>query len=196
MQVVFPKHVWLHTECMPTSHWRTGASHISLRVIAVAWWISSKQITDPLPTSLSYYCCYCCYLSCAAAAATTVATAVTCLDLLLLLLLLSLATIATCYSCHYCCSLPLLLLVTLLLHVTLLIHLPLTGIDNFCRRGNEGTIDTIGRNSLPSTDLFLAPLLSYHFATDTLLADTNLSRVVELTTQLLILESILSPPNW
>ena len=41
---------------------------------------------------------------------------------------------------------------------------------------------------------FLAPLLSYHFATDTLLADTNLSGVVELTTQLLILENILSLP--
>ncbi len=111
MQVLFPKHVWRHTECMPTSHWRTGASHISLRVITVAWWISSKQITDPLPTSLSYCCCY---LSCSAAA-TTVATAVTCLALLLLLLLLSLATVATCYCCHYCCSLPLPLLATLLL---------------------------------------------------------------------------------
>ena len=119
MQVLFPKHVWRHTECMPTSHWRTGASHISLRVIAVAWWISSKQITDPLPTSLSY----CCYLSCSAAAATTVATAVTCLALLLLLLLLSLATVATCYCCHYCCSLPLLLLVTLPLLATLLLLL-------------------------------------------------------------------------
>ena len=42
-----------------------------------------------------------------------------------------------------------------------------------------GAIDTTVRNSLPSTDLFLAPLLSYYFATDTLLADTNLSGVVE-----------------
>ena len=110
MQVLFPKHVWLHTEYMPTLDWRTGASHISLRVITVAWWISSKQITDPLPTSLSYCCCY---LSCSAA--------VTCLALLLLLLLLSLATVATCYCCHYCCSLPLLLLVTLPLLATLLL---------------------------------------------------------------------------
>ena len=47
---------------------------------------------------------------------------------------------------------------------------------------------------MTSRDLFLAPLLSYHFATDTLLADTNHSGVVELTTQLLILENILSLP--
>ena len=39
--------------------------------------------------------------------------------------------------------------------------------------------------------LFLVSLLSYYLATDTLLADTNLSGVVELTTQLLILENIL-----
>ena len=43
-----------------------------------------------------------------------------------------------------------------------------------------GAIDTTVRNSVPSTDLFLAPLLSYYFATDTLLADTNLSGVVEI----------------
>ena len=111
MQVLFPKHVWRHTECMPTSHWRTGASHIYLHVIVVAWWISSKQITDPLPTSLSYYCCY---LSCSAA------TTVTCLALLLLLLLLlSLATVAT----YYYCSFPPLLLVTVPLLVTLLLLL-------------------------------------------------------------------------
>ena len=42
--------------------------------------------------------------------------------------------------------------------------------------------------------LFLVSLLSYYLATDTLLADTNLSGVVELTTQLLILENILSLP--
>ena len=41
-------------------------------------------------------------------------------------------------------------------------------------------IDTIVRNGLPSIDLFLTPLLSYHFATDTLLGDTNLSGVVEI----------------
>ena len=55
-----------------------------------------------------------------------------------------------------------------------------------------GGIDTTVRNSMPPTDLCLTPLLSYHFATDTLLADTNLSGVLELTTQLLILENILS----
>ena len=55
-------------------------------------------------------------------------------------------------------------------------------------------IDTTFRNSVPSTDLFLTPLLSYYFATDTLLADTNLSGVVELTTQVLKLENILSLP--
>ena len=95
----------------PTSHWRTGASHISLRVIAVAWWISSKQVTDPLPTSLSYCCCY---LSCCAAGATTVATTVTCLALLLLLLLLSLATAAT----FYCCYLLMLFLATFVTRYT------------------------------------------------------------------------------
>ena len=42
--------------------------------------------------------------------------------------------------------------------------------------------------------LFLVPLLSYYLATDTLLAYTNLSGVVELTTQLLILENILQLP--
>ena len=154
MQVLFPKHVWRHTECMPTSHWRTGASHISLRVITVAWWISSKQITDPLPTSLSY-CCYCCYLFCSAAA-TTVATAVTCLALLLLLLLLlSLATVATCYCCHYCCSLPLLLLVTLLLRATILVRSTLTGKNISHPRATSGAIDTTVTNSLPSIDRFL-----------------------------------------
>ena len=98
MQVLFPKHVWLHTECMPTSHWRTGASHISLRVITVAWWISSKRITDPLPTSLSHCCCY---LFCSAVA-TTVAVVVTCFAMLLLLLflLLLLVVAVTCYCCY------------------------------------------------------------------------------------------------
>ena len=116
MQFLFPKHVWRHTECMPTSHWRTGASHIFLRVIAVAWWISSKQITNPLPTSLSY----CCYLFCSAVVTTVVAVTCYCCYLLLLLL----ATVATCYCCHYCCSLLLLLLVTLLpLLATLLLLL-------------------------------------------------------------------------
>ena len=93
---------------------------------------------------LVFLCC--CYLSCS--------VVVTCLALLLLLLLLSLATIATCYCCHYCCSLSLLLLVTQLLPATLLVHLPLTGIDNFRQRSNECAIDTIVRNSLPSTDRF------------------------------------------
>ena len=37
-------------------------------------------------------------------------------------------------------------------------------------------------------------LLSYYITTDALLADTNLSGAVELTTQLLILENILSLP--
>ena len=81
-----------------TSHWRTGASHISLRVITVAWWISSKQITDPLPTSfvlllllLVLLCCYCCYYC--------------------RLLLLLLATVVTtafpcrCYCSLHCCYL-------------------------------------------------------------------------------------------
>ena len=173
MQVLFPKHVWLHTECMPTSHWRTGASHISLRVITVAWWISSKQITDPLPTSLSYCCC-CCYLSCSAA--------VTCLALLLLLLLLSLATVATCYCCHYCFSLPLLLLVTLLLPATILVRWSLTGTDNFRQRGNLAPLIQSLEIVCRVNRSFLTPLLSYYFVVTTLLADTNLSGVVESDT--------------
>ena len=164
MQVLFPKHVWRHTECMPTSHWRTGASHISLPVITVAWWISSKQITDPLPTSLSHYCCY---LSCSAAA-TTVATAVTYLALLLLLLLLSLATVATCYCCHYCCSLPLLLLVTLLLPATILVRWSLTGTDNFRQRGNLAPlIQSLGivcRQQIVSDTVVIILLCCYYFA--------------------------------
>ena len=96
MQVLFPKHVWWHTECMPTSHWGTGASHISLHVISGAWWISSKQITDPLPTSLSYCCCY---LFCSAAV-----TTVACYCCYLLLLLLATA-VTTAVPCHFCYSL-------------------------------------------------------------------------------------------
>ena len=42
--------------------------------------------------------------------------------------------------------------------------------------------------------LLLLLLLSYYLATDTLLQTLNLSGVVELTTQLLILENILSLP--
>ena len=159
MQVLFPKHVWRHTECMPTSHWRTGASHISLCVITVAWWISSKQITDPLPTSLSHCCCY---LFCSAAV-TTVAATVTWFVLLLLSLLL-LATVATCYCCHYCCSLPLLLLVTLPLLATLLLLLCLQilifqvwlNLTNSAANTWEHTltsclaINKFGSNTLPS----------------------------------------------
>ena len=105
MQVLFPKHVWRHTECMPTSHWRTGASHISLCVITVAWWITSGIIihhrsnayesftTSPCYVTLSLLssvlllllCCYCCYF---------VATSVT------LLLLVTVATAAIILPCY------------------------------------------------------------------------------------------------
>ena len=161
MQVLFPKHVWRHTECMPTSHWRTGASHISLRVITVAWWISSKQITDPLPTSLSYcccyYCCYCWYLSCSTAVI-TVATNVNNLDMLLLLFVFFLC----CYYCCYCCYLS-------------------------CSAATVAT--TVACYCcyllLLSLLLFLATaiarytVVTRYFAVTTVLADTNLSDVVE-----------------
>ena len=106
MQVLFPKHVWLHTEYMPTLDWRTGASYISLRIITVAWWIASGIIihhrsnayesftTGPcyvtLPLLLSLLlvllCCYCCYFA---------ATAVT------LLLLVTVATVAITLPCYW-----------------------------------------------------------------------------------------------
>ena len=112
MQVLFPKHIWRHTKCMPTSHWRTGASHISLRVINVAWWMSSDK--SPIhclrvcPTTavtcfallLLLVLLYCCYLFCPAAAATTV----TCCWCYLLLLLLA-TVVTTVVPCHFCYSL-------------------------------------------------------------------------------------------
>ena len=100
-----------------------------------------------------------------------------------------------CCCCHYCCYLLLccccyycsLLLCCYLLQDFVGANIPST------RLFLAPLIQQV-RNSLPSTDLFFAPLLSYHFATDTLLADINLSGVVELKTQLLILENILSLP--
>ena len=115
-------------------NWRTGASHLSLRVIAVTWWISSKQITDPLPMSLSHCCCY---LSCSAA---TVATTVTCycFYLLLLALLLFLATD-----------------VTLLLLLLLFLATPLLLVAR--------SFPTLlsGKNSYPLTCNLLTPLIQH-----------------------------------
>ena len=106
MQVLFPKHVWLHTEYMPTLHWRTGASYISLRVITVTWWIASGIIIHHrsnayeffllvLATLLCSYCCYCCCCY-------SVATAVTLLVLLsLCCLLVTVATVAIILPCYW-----------------------------------------------------------------------------------------------
>ena len=100
MQVLFPKHVWLHTEYMPTLDWRTGASYISHRVITILWWITSGIIIhhrsnayESFPTGPCYVTllllllyCYCCYF---------VATAVT------LLLLVTVATAAIILPCYW-----------------------------------------------------------------------------------------------
>ena len=99
MQVLFPKHVWLHTEYMPIFDWRTGASYICLRVITLTWWIASgiiihhwsnayESILLVLAMSLCCYCCHCCYCY-------FVATAV------ILLLLVTVATAAIILPCYW-----------------------------------------------------------------------------------------------
>ena len=141
---------------MPTSHWWTRASHISLRVITVAWWISSKRIADPLP------------MSCPSAAVTTVACY--CCYLLPLLLATAVTTALPChcsYSLHYC----------------------------YLLQYFSGTIDTTTSNSLPcqqiisGTVAIILPLL--HISCLQILI---FQVWLNLTIQLLILESILSPP--
>ena len=111
MQVLFPKHVWLHTEYMPTLDSWTGASYLSLHVITVTRWITSGIIIHHrsnayesfllvLATLLCCYCCHFCYYYSVVAAVThivtisTVATAVTLLLLLLLFLATSLLLVA------------------------------------------------------------------------------------------------------
>ena len=79
--------------------------------------------------------------------------------------LLVLDTLLCCYCCHFCCCYFVATAVTLLLLLSLCCYW-----------------------------LLLLLLLSHYFATDTLLQILNLSGVVELTTQLLILENILSLP--
>ena len=91
---------------MTTIDWRTGASYISLSVIAVTWWITSGIIIHHrsnayesftigpcyitllllLSLLLLLLCCYCCYF---------VATAVT------LLLLVTVATAAIILPCYW-----------------------------------------------------------------------------------------------
>ena len=44
MQVLFHKHVWLYSECMPTLHWWIGASSMSPYVISITWGITSDII--------------------------------------------------------------------------------------------------------------------------------------------------------
>ena len=106
-------------------------------------------------------------------------TVVTCLALLLLLLLL-LATAVTTVAC-YCCYLLLLLLATAVttvvpchccysLHCCYLLQylFPVHGQLLAPLIRQLGIVCLVTRS-------FLAPLLSYYFAADTLLADTNLS---------------------
>ena len=138
-----------------------------------------QRIADPLPTSLShcccYYCCCYCYLLCPAAAATAVATTVTCCCCYLLLLLLATA-VTTAVPCHCCYS----------LHCCYLLQYW------FARCWRERIFPVHGQLLAPLirqlgivclvTRSFLAPLLSYYFATDSLLADTNLSCAVESDT--------------
>ena len=134
MQVLFPKHAWLHTEYMPTLHWRTGASYLSLSVITVAWWIASGILIHHRSNAYEFF-------------------------------LLVLATLHCRYWCHSCYCYSVATAVTLLLLLSLCCYW-----------------------------LLLLLLLSHYFATDTLLQILSLSGVVELTTQLLILENILWLP--
>lgn len=124
-------------------------------------------------------CCYCCYLL-STAAVTIVATCYCCYYYRLLccyLLLLLLATVVTTdVPCHCCYS----------LHCCYLLQLW------FARRWQKKTISVNGQLLAPFirpleivcrvNRSFLTPLLSSCFAADTLLADSNLSGVVESDT--------------
>ena len=154
MQVLFPKHVWLHTEYMPTLDWRTGASYLSLRVIAVTWWITSVTLIHHRSTAYESFTTGPCYV--------TLSRLVPCYKrdwatLLLLLLLLSL-----CCCCHYWCYL---LLCCCCYYCSLLLRCYLLqdfvgaipGEAFFSRiiaRQRAGAIDTTVRNSLPLTHRF------------------------------------------
>ena len=96
MQVLFPKHVWLHTEYMPTLDWRTRASYISLRVIVVTWWITSVILIHHRSTAYECFTTGSRYL--------TLPRLVPCYkrDWATLLLLLLLLLLCCCCSC---CSL-------------------------------------------------------------------------------------------
>ena len=60
---------------MPTLDWWTGASYLSLRVITIAWWITSGNHPSPVHCLrvFSYWsllllvCCYCCHFVATAA---------------------------------------------------------------------------------------------------------------------------------
>ena len=127
MQVLFHKHVWLHSEYMPTLHWWIGASSVSPYVMTVTWWTASGIIIHHWSGAyeFSIYSFTLIYFS---VATVTITTKIPKTLLLLSLLLLSL------------------------------------------------------------------PPLSYYFATKHFAADTKFPGVVELTTQLLILENILWLP--
>ena len=96
MQVLFPKHVWLHTEYMPTLDWRTGASYISLRVIGVTWWITSVTLIHHRSTAYESFTTGPRYVTLSRLVPCYKRDWATLLPLLLLLLL---------FCCCYCCSL-------------------------------------------------------------------------------------------
>lgn len=96
MQVLFPKHVWLHTEYMPTLDWRTGASYLSLRVIAVTWRIISVTLIHHRSTAYESFTTGLHYV--------TLPRLVPCYKRDCATLLLLLLVLLLCCCC-YCCSL-------------------------------------------------------------------------------------------
>ena len=124
---------------------------------------SHSSITDPLPTSLLLLVLA--MLLCLGLSLSTKGIGPLCYYCCYCSYSAAAATAVPCYFAVTCCKI---FFDTIVGEEQLLAHVQPTG-----------AIDTTVRNSLPSTDLFLTPLLSYHFATDTLLGDTNLSGVVE-----------------
>ena len=155
---------------MPTLDWWTGASYISLRVIVVTWWITSVTLIHHRSTAYESFT--------TGSRCVTLPRLVPCYkrDWATLLLLL------LCCCCYYC---SLLLCCYLLqdfvganIPSTRLFLAPLPGI---AKAFSGLLIQLLGIVCLV-TKSFLAPLLSYYFATDTLLAYTNLSGAVESDT--------------
>ena len=177
MQVLFPKHYdYIRNTCLHQIDERELVTYLSvLQLLHDESHPSHSSITDPLPTSLLLL----------------VLSTLLCLGL-------SLATrgIGPLCCCHYCCFFAAATAVTCYFAAAAT-TVPCYSAVTCCKTLLALTSRQQGffqRRCQGLSKLCVVSLLSYYLATNTLLADTNLSGVVELTTQLLILENILQLP--